>query len=54
MNEILPNTPANPSNAHRRPDTERDFYMDAQQAKAYGLVDDIIEPRPKGEKTEGK
>lgn len=35
-------------------DTERDFYMDAQQAKEYGLVDEIIEPRPKGEKTEGK
>lgn len=35
-------------------DTERDFYMDAQQAKEYGLIDEIIEPRPKGEKTEGK
>lgn len=35
-------------------DTERDFYMDAQQAKEYGLVDEVIEPRPKGEKTEGK
>ncbi len=23
-------------------DTDRDFYMDAEQAKAYGIVDDIL------------
>ena len=23
-------------------DTDRDFYLDAQQAKAYGVVDEII------------
>lgn len=26
-------------------DTERDTYMDAEQAKAYGLIDEIIAPR---------
>lgn len=26
-------------------DTDRDFYMDAEQAKAYGLVDEVIQPR---------
>jgi ATP-dependent Clp protease protease subunit len=26
-------------------DFDRDFYMDPQQAKAYGIVDDILEPR---------
>ena len=26
-------------------DTERDTFMDAEQAKAYGLVDEIIAPR---------
>ena len=25
-------------------DTDRDYFMDAEQAKAYGLVDDIIQP----------
>jgi ATP-dependent Clp protease protease subunit len=24
-------------------DTERDFYMSAQEAKEYGLIDDVIE-----------
>ena len=27
-------------------DTERDFYMDCAEAKAYGLVDEIVEKRP--------
>ncbi len=25
-------------------DTERDYYMTAQEAKEYGLVDEILEP----------
>ncbi len=53
MNEILAKHTGQPIERIAA-DTERDFYMDAQQAKAYGLVDEIIEPRPKGEKTEGK
>ena len=27
-------------------DTERDYYLTAQEAKAYGLVDDVISKRP--------
>jgi ATP-dependent Clp protease protease subunit len=27
-------------------DTERDYYMDGGEAKAYGLVDEIVEKRP--------
>jgi len=31
-------------------DTDRDFFMDAEQAKAYGLVDEVIQPQqPKTE-----
>jgi len=29
-------------------DTERDFYMSGQQAKEYGLVDDVITRREPG------
>jgi ATP-dependent Clp protease protease subunit len=29
-------------------DTERDFYMSGQQAKEYGLVDDVITHRELG------
>jgi ATP-dependent Clp protease protease subunit len=28
-------------------DTERDFWMDPEESKAYGLVDDILHPGPK-------
>ncbi|MFM7802239.1 MAG: ATP-dependent Clp protease proteolytic subunit, partial [Limnohabitans sp.] len=27
-------------------DTERDYYLTAEEAKAYGLVDDVIAKRP--------
>jgi ATP-dependent Clp protease protease subunit len=30
-------------------DIDRDFYMSAAQAKEYGLIDDVIPPRKKGE-----
>ena len=30
-------------------DTERDFYMRPQEAKEYGLVDDVLEGQPAGE-----
>lgn len=32
-------------------DTERDRYMDAKEALAYGLIDEILEEKPKKEKT---
>jgi ATP-dependent Clp protease protease subunit len=30
-------------------DIDRDFYMSAPQAKEYGLIDDVLPPRKKGE-----
>ena len=31
-----------------RQDTERDFFMDGEQALAYGIIDKVIERRPEG------
>jgi ATP-dependent Clp protease protease subunit len=31
-----------------RKDCDRDFWMSAAQAKEYGLVDEIIDPKEKG------
>ncbi|MBR6152816.1 MAG: ATP-dependent Clp protease proteolytic subunit, partial [Treponema sp.] len=31
-------------------DIERDFYMDAEEAKAYGIIDHIMENAKKGDK----
>lgn len=31
-------------------DTDRDFFMSAAEAAAYGLVDDVLEPQPKAKK----
>jgi ATP-dependent Clp protease protease subunit len=33
-------------------DIDRDFYMSAPQAKEYGLIDDVLPPRKKGEASE--
>ena len=33
-------------------DTERDNFLDAEEAKAYGLVDEVIVKKPKKEKSE--
>lgn len=33
-------------------DIDRDFYMSAAQAKEYGLIDEVLPPRKKGEKGE--
>jgi ATP-dependent Clp protease protease subunit len=33
-------------------DIDRDFYLSAVQAKEYGLIDDVLPPRKKGEKAE--
>jgi ATP-dependent protease ClpP protease subunit len=30
-----------------REDTERNFYMSAHEAKAYGIIDEVFEPRQK-------
>jgi ATP-dependent Clp protease protease subunit len=26
-------------------DTDRDFYLTAEEAKAYGLIDEVIQPK---------
>ena len=44
LNRILAERTGQPLEVIER-DTERDNFMDAEQAKAYGLVDEIIAPR---------
>ena len=44
LNRILAERTGQPIETIER-DTERDNFMDAEQAKAYGLVDEIIAPR---------
>ena len=34
-------------------DSERDYFMEAQEALAYGIIDEIFKPRPKDEVTNG-
>lgn len=46
LNQILANTTGQPLEVIER-DTERDFYMDAQAAKEYGLVDEVLAPLSK-------
>jgi len=35
-------------------DTERDFYMSGEQAKKYGLIDDVINKREEGKLFSGR
>lgn len=52
LNEILAQHTRQPLERIER-DTDRDFFMDAQMAKDYGLVDEVIQPvdrRAAGEK----
>lgn len=46
LNEILARHTGQPL-AKVEKDTDRDFYMSADEAKTYGLVDEIIKKRPK-------
>jgi ATP-dependent Clp protease protease subunit len=46
LNEILAHHTGQPLEAIER-DTERDYYMSAQEAAEYGLVDKVLEPPPK-------
>src|SRR2546430_788816 len=46
VNEILAKHTGQPIDRLEH-DTDRDFWMDAQAAKEYGLVDDIMKPREK-------
>jgi ATP-dependent Clp protease protease subunit len=47
LNEIMSKHTGQPIDRINR-DTERDFYMSGQQAKEYGLVDDVITHREGG------
>jgi ATP-dependent Clp protease, protease subunit len=45
MNRILAERTGQPLEKLER-DTERDYFLDAQEAKAYGIVDQVIAKRP--------
>jgi ATP-dependent Clp protease protease subunit len=45
MNRILAEKTGQPIEKIER-DTERDYFLDAEEAKAYGLVDNVIAHRP--------
>ena len=45
MNQILAERPGQPLEKIER-DTERDYFLDAEESKAYGLVDQVIGKRP--------
>ena len=47
LNEIMASHTGQPI-ARINQDTERDFYMSGQQAKEYGLIDDVISQREAG------
>jgi len=49
LNKILAKHTGQPLEKIER-DTERDFWMTAEESKAYGLVDDILVPGPKAVK----
>lgn len=47
VNEILAYHTGQPKEKIER-DTDRNFWMNAEEAKAYGIVDEVIPPRKKG------
>ncbi|MEN3009447.1 MAG: ATP-dependent Clp protease proteolytic subunit [Candidatus Bipolaricaulaceae bacterium] len=46
VNEILAHHTGQPKEKVER-DTDRNFWMSAEEAKAYGIVDEVIQPRKK-------
>src|SRR5579883_924716 len=48
ITEILANATGKSKDAIHK-DIDRDFYMSGPQAKEYGLIDDVLPPRKKGE-----
>lgn len=48
LNEVLTKHTGQPAEVIER-DTERDFWMDANSAVDYGLVDEVLEAQPKDE-----
>ena len=49
LNEVLAECTGQPQDSIKK-DSDRDFYMSAEEAKAYGLVDEVMEPAPKEKK----
>ena len=49
LNEILSNHTGQPL-AKIQQDTDRDYFMSAEESKTYGLVDEVIYPDAKGKK----
>ncbi|MGK0239575.1 MAG: ATP-dependent Clp protease protease subunit [Candidatus Pelagisphaera sp.] len=49
LNEVLADCTGK-SEEDIKKDSDRDFYMSAEEAKAYGLVDQVMDPAPKEEK----
>jgi ATP-dependent Clp protease protease subunit len=45
LNQLLAEATGQPLSRIEQ-DTERDYYLTAEEAKAYGLVDDVIAKRP--------
>jgi ATP-dependent Clp protease protease subunit len=45
LNKILADRTGQPLEKIQN-DTERDYYLSAQESKEYGLVDEVIEKRP--------
>jgi ATP-dependent Clp protease protease subunit len=52
LNNILKNSTGQPLKKIES-DTDRDFYMTSEQAKQYGIVDEVIEKRILNEKVKG-
>jgi len=53
LNEIMAQHTGQPIDQINR-DTERDFYMSGEQAKKYGLIDDVITKREEGKLFSGR
>jgi ATP-dependent Clp protease protease subunit len=53
LNEIMAQHTGQPIDRIHR-DTERDFYMSGEQAKKYGLIDDVISKREEGKLFSGR
>ncbi len=49
LNEVLAECTGKTSDEIKK-DSDRDFYMSAEEAKAYGLVDEVMEPADKASK----
>jgi ATP-dependent Clp protease protease subunit len=49
LNEVLAERTGKTSDEIKK-DSDRDFYMSAEEAKTYGLVDEVMEPAEKSKK----